>query len=182
MAAAQFARSGFAARFPRTIAFAMVLGLAACHQSSDVGATATQCFQHWTKDGRDHYRFVVTDIGNKTVADLQIFLGEPPPREKYDAGQVRAMESDAFMRVIHDSLPFEYRESIDAGTARRVFVRSIFQRHAPAAVLLHERVAQCYIGAVRYADGSGWTHGVRLGVSGLTGVNGSGPFFLLERP
>jgi hypothetical protein len=160
----------------------MVLGLAACHQSDDLGVAATQCFQHWTKDGRDHFRFVLTNVGNKTVADVQIFLGEPPPRKTYDAGQVRAMESAAFMRVIHNSLPFEYRESIDVGATRPVFVRSIFQRPAPAAVLLRERVARCYIGAVRYADGSGWTHGVRLGVSGLTGVNGSGPFFLLERP
>jgi len=117
-------------------------------------------------DGFDHYRFVLTNDGTKQVTRAQIFLGEPAPRKTYDPAVAREMARPAFLQAIHSALPFDYRGSLDPGASSAIVVRLTARRPVMAAILLHERMATCYIGAVRYSDGTGWTHGVHLDVEG----------------
>ncbi len=157
------------------IACVMALPLTGCARGASPGLVLSNCTQRWDVNGRLHMSFDTKDVAAKTVVGATIYLGGPLGEANVQGAD--AMDPQEFERAVAvRTLPFDFHGSLQSGESKTLQLMSTFSR-PPHVAPTNVRPAGCFVGSVRFADGTRWTHDVHIGFTGRRA-----PYFIPEKP
>ncbi len=159
------------------IAYAVALALAGCADTAPTGIRRCNRRGGWGWSGYIHEDFDMKDVAEKSVTGATLFLGMAKELKELHGQNTDTMDHEEFAKVVRSTIPFDYRGTLRSGDSIAIRLKSTFHRPPQYIGSTREHREGCFVGAVEYADGTVWTHGVQFGISGLRS-----PYFIPERP